>query len=118
LTAEKTQSQAYGKAIDAAEEYFARIPPAPAGARDLERAVRAVRKAANDCQAALQRRERNTSLTTGLKRLDRLGEDAQDQARLARKQQADREHLHQSYENLLARVDQVEKLLAPNPPAP
>jgi hypothetical protein len=53
-----------------------------------------------------------------LKRLDRQGEDAQDQARLARKQQADRDHLHQSYENLLARVDQVEELLAPNPPAP
>jgi hypothetical protein len=105
--------KAYAQALDAAEDYFARIPFTPAGEADLARAVKALRKATQDGQAALERSERSATLLTGMKRLNRQGENAREMERIAQQHQEDLERLWQAGATLRDRVEHVGALLAP-----
>ena len=115
IARERAGQQAYAKALDAAEERHARIPYAPSGAGHIERALKALRKATNECQAAVVRYDRAVAVEVGTKRLDRRGGIVQDVERVTQERQTNEERLWQAGETIRVRIEQVEALLAPSP---
>ncbi len=111
-----SNSATYAKALAEAEEYYGRIPYAPAGAKGLDRAVRALHKAADQCRLAFVRFERSTAVATGMRRLGRGEGEARELGRLDAGRQAEWEGLRQSAAAVQDRLGQAEALLAPPRP--
>ena len=105
--------KAYAKALDEAEEYYGRIPHTPAGEAEFGRAVRALWKATQDGQKALERSDRSATVLAGMKRNYRPGDDTREVERFARQYQGDLGRLRQSGATLRERLERVGELLGP-----
>jgi hypothetical protein len=112
MVREGTGLAVYTKALDDAEELYGRIPYIARGAEDVDRALRALRKAANDCQEALARYDRSVAIERGMNRLDRKGDFALHIERMARERENEFERLHHICATMRARIEQVEFLLS------
>jgi hypothetical protein len=116
LVQEVSKLSAYTKALDETEDLFGRVPYAPPGYADIERALKAVRKSAKGCQEALERYERSVAAELGVRRLDRgEGKNPPEVERAAQRRTQRWEQLRQSGDTLRARIERVEELLSPRP---
>jgi hypothetical protein len=116
LVQQAPKLMAYTKALDESEALFGRVPYAPPGYAEIERALKAVRKSAKGCQEALERYERSVAAELGVKRLDRgEGKNPPEVERATQRRKQSWERLWQSGDTLRARIERVEELLSPRP---